>query len=104
MPEYSIEEYADMHFVYGEYSGNANAAVRRCANACMYSIFIAKILIEQVARPDKINRILLIHPGFPTIALVAIFNFCRFNHSRGIFWDTIVKMSIILQRAVVVLQ
>jgi hypothetical protein len=29
MPEYSIEEYADMHFVYGECSGNANAAVRR---------------------------------------------------------------------------
>jgi hypothetical protein len=28
-PEYSIEEYADMHFVYGECSGNANAAVRR---------------------------------------------------------------------------
>jgi hypothetical protein len=23
MPEYSIEEYADMHFVYGECSGNA---------------------------------------------------------------------------------
>jgi hypothetical protein len=64
----------------------------------------AKILIEQVARPDKINRILLIHAGLPTTALVAIFNFCRFNHSCGIFWDTIVKMSIILQRAVVVLQ
>jgi hypothetical protein len=29
MPEYSIEEYADMHFVYGECSGNASAAVRR---------------------------------------------------------------------------
>lgn len=29
MPEYSFEEYADMHFVYGECSGNANAAVRR---------------------------------------------------------------------------
>jgi hypothetical protein len=31
MPEYSIKEYADMHFVYGygECSGNANAAVRR---------------------------------------------------------------------------
>jgi hypothetical protein len=33
MPEYSIEEYADMHFLYGECSGNANAAVRRYANA-----------------------------------------------------------------------
>jgi hypothetical protein len=31
MLEYSIEEYADMHFVYGECSGNANAAVRRYA-------------------------------------------------------------------------
>jgi hypothetical protein len=30
-PEYSIEEYADMHFVYGECSGNASAAVRRYA-------------------------------------------------------------------------
>jgi hypothetical protein len=31
MPEYSIKEYADMHFVYGygECSGNANTAVRR---------------------------------------------------------------------------
>jgi hypothetical protein len=33
MPEYSIEEYADMHFLYGEYNGNANVAVRRYANA-----------------------------------------------------------------------
>jgi hypothetical protein len=33
MPEYSIEEYADMYFLYGECSGNANAAVRRYANA-----------------------------------------------------------------------
>jgi hypothetical protein len=33
MPEYSIEEYAHMHFMYGECSGNANAAVRRYANA-----------------------------------------------------------------------
>jgi hypothetical protein len=31
MPEYSIEEYADMYFAYGELSGNANAAVRRYA-------------------------------------------------------------------------
>jgi hypothetical protein len=31
MPEYSIEEYADMFFAYGECSGNANAAVRRYA-------------------------------------------------------------------------
>jgi hypothetical protein len=29
MPEYSIEEYADVYFVYGEYSGKATAAVRR---------------------------------------------------------------------------
>jgi hypothetical protein len=29
MPEYSMEEYADMHFLYGECSGNANACVRR---------------------------------------------------------------------------
>jgi hypothetical protein len=35
MPEYSIKEYADMFFVYGEYSGKApTAAVRRYANAC----------------------------------------------------------------------
>jgi hypothetical protein len=27
MPEYSIEEYANMYFVYGEYSGKATAAV-----------------------------------------------------------------------------
>jgi hypothetical protein len=33
MPEYSIEEYADMHFLYGECSGIANAAVQRYANA-----------------------------------------------------------------------
>jgi hypothetical protein len=33
MPEYSIQEYADMHFVCGECSGNANADVRRYADA-----------------------------------------------------------------------
>jgi hypothetical protein len=33
MPEYSIQEYADMHFVYGECSGNTNADIRRYANA-----------------------------------------------------------------------
>jgi hypothetical protein len=33
MPEYSIEEDADMYFVYGEYSGKATAGVRRYANA-----------------------------------------------------------------------
>jgi hypothetical protein len=32
MPEYSTEQYADMYFVYGECSGNANAAVRRYTN------------------------------------------------------------------------
>lgn len=31
MPEYSIEEYVDMHFVYGECGGNARAAARRYA-------------------------------------------------------------------------
>jgi hypothetical protein len=35
MPEYSIEEYADMYFVDGEYSGKATAAVRRYSNACI---------------------------------------------------------------------
>jgi hypothetical protein len=35
MPEYSIEEYADMHFICGEFSRNANAAVLRYANACI---------------------------------------------------------------------
>jgi hypothetical protein len=35
MPEYSIEDYADMFFGYGEYSGKATAAIRRYANACI---------------------------------------------------------------------
>jgi hypothetical protein len=35
MPEYSTEEYADMHFICGEFSRNANAAVLRYANACI---------------------------------------------------------------------
>jgi hypothetical protein len=35
MPEYSIEEYADMYFMYGEYSGKVTAAVRRYASACI---------------------------------------------------------------------
>jgi hypothetical protein len=35
MPEYYTEKYADIHFVCGERSGNANAAVLRYANACI---------------------------------------------------------------------
>jgi hypothetical protein len=35
MPEYSTEEYADMHFICGEFSRNANAAVLKYANACI---------------------------------------------------------------------
>jgi hypothetical protein len=35
MPEYFIEEYADMYFVYGKYGGKATAGVRRYANACI---------------------------------------------------------------------
>jgi hypothetical protein len=31
MPEYSIAEYADIHFVYGECNGNALAAAQRYA-------------------------------------------------------------------------
>jgi hypothetical protein len=41
MPEYSIEEYADMHFVYGECSGNANAAVRRYAYVFFFILVMA---------------------------------------------------------------
>jgi hypothetical protein len=35
MPEYYTEKYADIHFVCGERSGNANAAVLRYANDCI---------------------------------------------------------------------
>jgi hypothetical protein len=35
MPEYYTEKNADIHFVCGERSRNANAAVLRYANACI---------------------------------------------------------------------
>jgi hypothetical protein len=35
MPEYYTEKYADIHFVCGERSGNANAAGLRYANTCI---------------------------------------------------------------------
>jgi hypothetical protein len=35
MPEYYTEKYADIHFMCGDRSGCANAAVLRYANACI---------------------------------------------------------------------